>query len=476
MLRSLLISGSRLYVHSSQSQIPGFWSFNEFTTSVLSFALWRERGQKFSGSTVTLIVHALAVARHELMDLAKQWVSITELRRCGWYDPSSKLLVSDAVATALVKSLHEKEIDVPPSLWPSTERSIYHDEWMTANAADRLLIQGFEGVDLVDDAGQTPLLINAHFSSYNCYKRNACLHWFLDHGAQRVVFPRLNNSSLTHILAANLGRAWTPQPSGEHGIGEKDNTELIRQAKASLPAVLDLVFSLVSPSQRDECQCYCSHAGCLPVHALLKHMRLVGVDSRWPKTLWSTWEDEQRILDLWNQCSIMSSEKRLECSEICRLQIFNRLGMRHTCCMFESGFDIHENTLENRISCYEKLRPEIRIIDDSERTQFQEEDTHPSFQLDAFMDLYYELDTEYQNEFSVFWNTWWAVLEEYVPSVNWDSRYFHRDGRGQVDHRWKGRHVQIHDELLPIEEHELSSKIEQIREQVTATIAAYSED
>jgi len=410
------------------------------------------------------------------MGLAKQWVSISELRRSGWNDPSSKLLVSDVVATALVKSLLEKEIDVPPSLWPSTERSIYHDEWMTANAANKLLLKGFEEVDLVDDTGRTPLLINAHFSLYNCFERNACLYWFLDHGAQRVTFPHLNNSSLAHVLAANLGRAWKPEPPGGYGIDKGLNTDLIRKVKASLPAVLNLIFPFLCPSQRDECQCHCSQAGCLPAQALLKHMKLEGSRPPWSKTLWSTWEDEQRVLDLWSHCSVKNSEKRLECSEICRLQIFHRLGMRHTCCMFESGRDLGEMSSQGSYWLHDKLKPILRTIDDSERTQFQEEDTYSSFQLDAFMELYNELDTKYEDEFTVFWNTWWAVLEGYVPSVNWDSSCTPRDCRGNPCCSWKGRHVQIHDELLPIEDHELSSKIEQIREQVTATIAAYSED
>ncbi|MCJ1245493.1 hypothetical protein MMC30_002697 [Trapelia coarctata] len=101
-------------------------------------------------------------------------------------------------------------------------------------------------------------------------------------------------------------------------------------------------------------------------------------------------------------------------------------------------------------------------MDDSEMVQFQQEDAYSKSQLDAFVELYHELNTKYQDQSTVFWDTWWAVLEEYIPSVNW--------AKGS-----RTRHVQIDNELLPIEQHELCSKIDQIRERVTASIAACSE-
>ena len=462
-LRILLDRGSRLNAQLPRSLRPlseyirshdqGFWSCNEFAYSAFSFALWRQRVQNTTRPTIiTLIVRALAASRQELMDLAKRCKSVPELKRCGWNDPSYKLLVSDTVAMALTNSLREKEIHLAPALWPSNRESIYHDKWMTAIAANHLFLAGFKEVDLMDDLGRTPLLVNAHFTRSDIVERSTCLYWFLNHGPVRVVFPHLNGCSLAHVLAANLGREWHPEPPMGVGFEGQRNTDLMVKARACLPAVLDRVFSLVTPFQADKCKCFCSSAGCLPVHALLKRMGLKDRDRQWPSDFWLTWKDEQQVLDLWSQCSTSNPGKHSERTEICRLQIFNRLSMRHTCCTYIVGFG---STPDNRY-----VSPTIRTMDDSERAQFQQEDAYSKSQLDVFMDLYYELDTKYQHQPEVVWETWWTVLEEYVPSVNW--------ARG-------ARHMQVHNNLLPIEQHELSPQINQIRDRVTASMAAPSE-
>ena len=456
-LQMLLDRGSRLNAQVPRSfHDQGFWSYNEFAYSAFSYALWRQRLQHTTHpNIIALIVQALAASRQELMDLAKEYISVPKLRLCGWSDPSNKLLVSDTVAMALTNSLLEKEVRLPPALWPSNRESVYHDGWMTAIAANDLFLAGFQEVDLKDDLDRTPLLINAHFTRSNIVERITCLNWFLNHGPVRVVFPELNDCSLAHVLAANLGEEWHPEPPRCFRFEAKHNTDLIVKTRACLPAVLDRVFSLVTTSQADGCKCFCSSAGCLPVHALLKHMEIRKRDSEWPRNFWSTWKDEQKVLDLWGQCSTTNPGKHSERSEICRLQIFNRLSMRHTCCTFVIGGLL--NSWNNRYSS-----PTIQTVDDSERAQFQEEDAYSNEQLEKFMKLYYELNTKYQHQPEVFWETWWTVLEEYIPPVNWAR---------------ETRHMQVHDDLLPIERDELDPpKIDQIRAQITASMAVKSEN
>ena len=338
-LEILLDRGCRLNAQSTRSiDDQGFWSCNIFAYSAFSFALWRERAQKIINPTViALIVQALAASRQKLMDLAKRCNSVPELKRCGWNDPYNKLLVSDTVAMTLTRSLLEKDIHPPPALWPSTRESVYHDGWMTATAANQLFLAGFKEVDLMSDLDRTPLLVNAHFTRSDIIERSRCLYWFLDHGPVRVVFPHLNHCNLAHVLAANLGREWHPEPPASDQFEIRCNTDLIMKARACLPAVLDRVFSLVAPSLTDKCKCFCSSAGCLPVHALIKHMALKDSDPQGRRDFGSTFKDEQKVLKLWSQCSTTNPEKHSERSEFCRLQIFNRLGMRHTCCYFLIG-------------------------------------------------------------------------------------------------------------------------------------------
>ena len=479
-LRNLLDCGSRLEAVSeehSRSLLPkaildagpahlqpqGFWIFNKFACTLISFTLWRERVQgKPRDITISLIVQALAALRRKIMDFARKFVSVSELKRCGWNDPFNNVLVSDAVATALATSLHEKRIDLPPGLWSSTRQSVYHNEWMTATTASQLFLAGFKQVDLVDEVGRTPLLVNAHFTWENIVERSACLYWFLNHGAEHVVYPNLNGKSLAHVLAANLGSLWNGGPPWEDRFSNELNKDLCRKAKACLPALLDRIHSLLASPQADNCRCFCSRSGCLPVHDLLKYVSRNNLSLPrvgWPNTLWPTWYNEKMVLDLWSQCSAMNPDKDLERSEICRLQLFNRLSMKHTCCRLSFEYDLDD---DNIVSTH--LDPELLEMNDSEQAQFREEDAYAKSQLDAIMTLYHELNAEYRDQLDVFWDNWWTVLEEYIPSVNWE-----RDNWvdfGSI------RHVQVHDDLFPIEEHELQSRIDQIREGVRASIAA----
>lgn len=463
-LRDILHSGSRLFTARSPSRIQGLWSYNWIFESVLRFALWCQWAQESTPPTfVQLITEAVADSRQKLMDLSQKYMSLHELKRCGWIDPSNQGLVSDAVAMVLARSLLERKISVPEGLWPSKKRSIYHEEWMTAAAADDLFQAGFQAVDLLDEKSQTPLLLNAHFSrwlrdrpirEFNLQQRTACMYWFLQHGAERVVFPEVNGTSVAHVIGANLGNVWTLELPGEDVCWAKDNQELCQQAVLHLPLVLDRVFSLISASQRDNCQCFCSEDGCLPVHALLSHMKPRYFCPARPTTLWATWKDEQDLLRLWRICAASNPLKELEFSEICRYQIFNRLGMRHTCCTFWRS--------ESRRT----LRPKIQTMEESEKNEIWEEDTYAKSQLDAFMILYQKLNTKYHDRFTKFWDTWWDVLEEYLPSVNWTNPLSNRGLR----------HVQIHDDLVPIEEHELHPRLDQIKKRITTVMESTLQD
>ena len=106
---------------------------------------------------------------------------------------------------------------------------------------------------------------------------------------------------------------------------------------------------------------------------------------------------------------------------------------------------------------------ELFTMDESEQAQLHEEDAYAKSHLDAFMSLYHELSEDYQDQSDLFWHSWWHVLEEYIPLVNWS-----KDGNV--------RHVQLHDDLLPIEEHELQPRIDQIRQDVRLSMKTSVQD
>ena len=81
----------------------------------------------------------------------------------------------------------------------------------------------------------------------------------------------------------------------------------------------------------------------------------------------------------------------MERSEIRRLQICNRLSMKHTCCTFsEDEYDLDE---DNGVQLY--LSPELVNMNNSEQAQFREDDAYTQSHLDASMTLYHELNAEY---------------------------------------------------------------------------------
>jgi len=458
-LRDILHSGSRLFASPSTSRIKGLWNHCWRYESVLGFVLWRQSVQgSISPTFAHLIVGAVADSRRKLMDLSQKYMSLQELKKCGWVDPPNQGLVSDAVATELARSLLELKISVPEGLWPSGKQSIYHEEQMTAAAADDLFKAGFQAVDLEDKEGWTPLLRNAWFSWWSHWQRRklylqqriACIYWFLQHGGARVVFPNLNGISVAHVIGAYLGHTWRLGWSREH-VWKEDNQELCQEAELHLSPVLDRVFSLISTSQRDDCQCFCSENGCLPVHALLSNMRLNSFSESWPGTLWPTWTDEQELLRMWRICAASNPLSELELFEVCRYQIFNRLGMRHTCC---ASWSIGKQRLF-----------QFQTMEESEKHEIREEDAYAKSQLDAFTLLYQELNAKYYDRFTKLWDMWWDVLEEYLPSVNWTNPF---SNLGM-------RHIQIHDDLVPIEEHELPLRLDQIKERIATAMELVSE-
>lgn len=443
-VKMLLDRGTHLFAPSMVSTIDSFWERGAHHGSILSYALWYNRQRSsFNSKIIPLIVDALTRSRRNLMECARDNVSISKLKQLGWKDTNDSTTLLDSAAEPVFCFLKDKKVPIPEFLWPGSNTTVYHDPWMTPDAAELMLLAGFKELDLPDPEGATPLLLNCHCvqSADEFYTHlPKCLSWFLRHGAEQVVFPPLHGINTIQKLAAEVGYLWIDYYANESGV---------EQTKLVLTDFLELIDHL-PPSiytQRDDCDCFCSVGGCTAIQTLFK-----SVDEGWwprinsPK-LYTKWKDRTRLLQLWDSCFPSSHERISRYREACRFEIFSRLGIRHVCCKLRGTPYLSEDKY---------IGHDIPNLDD--KTNLQGEDQYLKIQLDALMQVYGTLEKQFDAYFDKFWDIWWEVLEEFIPPEIW-SKHYNVAGWG-----WKT--VRHEAEELPIYEDELDSVLESIKQQV----------
>ena len=131
--------------------------------------------------------------------------------------------------------------------------------------------------------------------------------------------------------------------------------------------------------------CYCSAYGCTPVHLL--HKRYGG-----------DWEERSAKFEQWAYLNdFIPMQKESCCEELCRLEIFERLGMAHTCCNVKAYSD----------ECF--------VPSDEECHELREEDNHSNQALELYMSIYARLQREHFGTFSDFWCNWWTTINNISP-------------------------------------------------------------
>lgn len=379
-LEILLDSGSRLVAETGSRTCnhQGFWADRR---SVIEFALDRNEARRtFNPRIQSLLVAALVKDRRQLMDIATIPLLSSQLRELGWRNPQDRHEVIDSAALPVSKRLEAMQVLKPEHerLWPGQQNSVYHTYFMTADFAESLFLAGFTDVDAVGVNGKTPLL--EHLHAFPWWRGELTL-WFLEHGARKLVFPGCNDITFVHILAANLAT-----------FGKRDLGKWI-------PKILEKCSDILPVNLRDNCSCFCSGRGCSPVHALVK-----GVNHQW-KSCWDPnpspfWDRKKDLFQFWHASNANHMDSRVDFADICRLEIFERLGMRHTCCTFSGG-------------------SEFEPMDASEASEFEEEDHYLNDHLEALTHLYSQLSTEYVARFEQFWENWWIVLQQFLPAQTW---------------------------------------------------------
>jgi hypothetical protein len=129
-------------------------------------------------------------------------------------------------------------------------------------------------------------------------------------------------------------------------------------------------------------------------------------DSRWSKKIYClrSWLD-------WGEFS--PEEVSLAWKAFCRLEIFTRLGMAHTCCRYGYHFS------------------DICTVSSDERSELQEEDTKAGLvdDLNSMMDKYEDLEANHPGPLSEFLASWWSYLNNILGyNETWEGRGEHHKG------------------------------------------------
>jgi hypothetical protein len=142
---------------------------------------------------------------------------------------------------------------------------------------------------------------------------------------------------------------------------------------------------------QDDCVCACSTGGCIPPFkfwATCKTMDLCGdyehqchsqLSHRWTHlTHWSSWLNRS------------TSRREHTYREICRLELFDRLSLKHSCCM-GAACDVRE------------------------RKRFRREDAKSQKQLELLMRFYKNIrGLLFDLSVKQFWPVWWAAADAVV--------------------------------------------------------------
>ncbi|KAI8626019.1 hypothetical protein F5Y19DRAFT_448661 [Xylariaceae sp. FL1651] len=245
-----------------------------------------------------LIVNCLRVQRESLKRRAIDYLTLDEIREAHL----CQLLTDDPLdsqAGDVTALLEKRGFHVPENEWvPKNGDTVFMTfAYKDPVAWDLLWEVGFRGISentLVNSLGYYhPVIFTV-------------ITWHLSHGVD------INSSvrgtwTVAHTLAAYL-RLWSVTPSLSH--------------HKFLPSISELIGLLASCRDADGCECWCTSSfsnGCIPITLMLRS-RTLGEYSHWYHTQPPAFLDHLAI----------SSEASLR---IIRILTFQRLGLRHTCCV-----------------------------------------------------------------------------------------------------------------------------------------------
>lgn len=387
------------------------------------------------------VVTELASRRRMLNNLALEILEDDHCAELGLLP--GKLLVrhSAQVFEAMTGDYYAAEI--PESLHCHSRFSTYeflldvewhpglHGPWLLP-VLDCLLRAGFDDVGASDSSGETVLFKWCERLGHEGITSPAWSIplWLLHHSEQRV-FPveiAENKRSYPGVQFYITGVVGMAQMEFRT-LQRYPFLELLQEAKTALrgsdATVTDGCVCFCSSSHDCSTRGSCTVRGCCSPGGCLPHYML----SAFPKTYRDAscgYRDRQvpaailfqarnEALHKWARlCGISGIEKEEYYLQACRLELFGRLEMAHTCCLSQTP-------------TREQGRPQHRICpDESERSEMREEDKDSARHLEAILQEYRRARWRYRGKpvharriknhsAMCFWDLWLEAVDMVLP-------------------------------------------------------------
>ncbi|RMJ07866.1 hypothetical protein CDV36_012525 [Fusarium kuroshium] len=340
-----------------------------------------------SSDVVCLLVQKLVERRLQLLQLATKELPEAYLKRLGLHKQQHVQPSPDYDALEVFRQLEAHKVQVPMALWPGSLTNLYHHPNMTDTLAERLYDAGFRRIDELDEHGRSPLMKT--ILEFSPKTSMPLTRWYLRKGCQ---LPR----SLAYV----------------------DFLDQAKMFRESLPIIVWItkdsrlcgflrIFQELHPEgveQRDSCSCWCSTSGCTPVGIILRTYPL-------HSQLESFIDRRRWLFNLARYSCLGLSLDKDTFADICRLEVFDRLGMAHTCSDYHYHYQC--NNYHSDDECYSGS--DSGDDDSSEQGEIQEEDRYLKQALDSYLELYFCLLDTYADRFEAFWVAWWIALEYFLP-------------------------------------------------------------
>ena len=339
---------------------------------------------------IEVVVRSLRNCRQKLRDLAvaslpEDCFAALDLAENG---------VLDETAPAVYYALEARDAQLPSTLNPAmgSAYSVYHVVLTLSNRslplADCLFENGFHSVDSSGTVKKDSLYIETPFYEVffrQCLDTTHCieLDWLVSKGVSMNFRYSHNFPDFLHCLALKA-RIQTVLDHREL------TSEIEYLVKLSLPDC-----HILSP---DSCVCLCSRDGCLALNKLWKcnflthRYELANCGSISHSTLSGNLKDWLQV------CEVDSSGVGICYESICRLGLFDRLGMKHTCCsrrMEWPGESMWQEMKGTGTTSMENLVEHQELT--QENINFQE-------QLDLLMHAYISYRQQHRGSLLEFWD------------------------------------------------------------------------
>lgn len=252
---------------------------------------------------------------------------------------------------------------------------------------------GFTSIDELDESKETPIFRHVRRvfkdstpDGYH-FHEGEIAEWFIAHGANVLNQTGQGWPNILFYLALCGSirlRSWD--------VDEWEGKEV----KAAIESL---------QMTTDTCRCFCSSFGCYPTHLVLRcYSNSVRgcVHAAGRVELFRNW------MQRWD---IHASEKENLTREMIRLELFERLGMAHTCCRHNFRKPIH---VYSPFSVDYHAESEVQLI--------QSDDSDLSAQLEALLTHYDLWKVEAQDlSAETLEEIWWRAVDEILPPLSTDE-------------------------------------------------------